>query len=206
MMKQIVLGITLVVMVLGCEASDSEDAAAGNGPPCVVQSDCPGTQACVNTLGITYCQIDCSVSADECGVSSSCTGVGAMSISVCQPAKPEVEEEENPTPEAQPTLPCVTDADCTKFQANAICAQFQGVKDCTIPCAVETDCDMPVLAGISIDFMTCINDEGDDSRSACLPDEACCSDPLSCTSFGNMEGLEGLDGLDGLDGFGDMDF
>jgi hypothetical protein len=125
-----------------------------------------------------------------------------MSVNVCQPA-PEAEEEAQaePVPEEQPTLPCSTDEDCQEFSEIAICAMFEGVRDCTIPCGAEADCDMPTVMGVNIDFLTCLADEGDASRNACLPDKACWANPTSCISglgdFMNM-GMDGDD--DDMDG------
>ena len=55
-----------------------------------------------------------------------------------------------------------------------------------------------------MDFMTCIADERTDKdRTACLPDEKCFNDPMSCVEMG--EEIPGMDfddmGGDG-DGFG----
>ena len=66
----------------------------------------------------------------------------------------EATEEDAPAPEEQPSLPCATDADCSKFDSGAICAQWDGVKDCTIPCTEESDCDIPANGGFSVVFMT----------------------------------------------------
>ena len=198
--------VSVVLMAVGCGGSDEESESTGGAAPaqsCVGQSDCPDEFACVTTAGMSYCQPTCTGSIDACGANASCGGVGAMSINVCTP-EPEApaasEEQAAPTPEEQPKLPCASDADCMEFQANAICAQFEGVKDCTIPCSVEADCDTPAIGGFSVDFLTCLADEGDASRSACLPDAACFANPLSCVTMPGGDDLEEL--LDGR-GFGD---
>ena len=199
----LVVGILSFFLVLGC---DSEDEAGGT--PCSGQSDCGAESACVSANATTVCQLNCSLDANLCGAEASCTGVGAstMSVNVCQPA-PEPEEE--PVPEEQPSLPCSIDEDCQKFSSIAICAQYDGVRDCTIPCAQESDCDMPTVMGVNVDFMTCIPDEGDTTRMACLPDEACFADPMSCMSgiddFLNMGNDLGMDD-DDMDDGDDMDF
>ena len=51
---------------------------------------------------------------------------------------------------------------------------------CTLPCAREDDCDLPATGGVAIDFLTCGEDEADRSRTACIIDEACLQNPLSC--------------------------
>ena len=68
---------------------------------------------------------------------------------------------EPPTPVEQPRVPCGTDDECKPLDPRAICAQFQGRRDCTIPCAQEQECDIPSLGGPKLDFMTCIPDEGE---------------------------------------------
>lgn len=102
---------------------------------------------------------------------------------------------EAPSPQAQPAIRCRTDAECQAFDTRAICAQFQGKRDCTIRCSQETECDPPTLGGPKLDFLTCIPDEGDNSRTGCLPDARCFDNPAAC-----IEGLPG--GLGGLGGFG----
>ena len=214
---------SVLFLAIGCGGSDDESEGGANGyggPSCVTQSDCDDGFACITALGMSVCQPVCTGTIDECGTSASCGGIGAMSIDVCQPAKEEVpaeeaSEENAPTPEEQPTLPCVTDEDCSKFDSGAICAQWQGTKDCTIPCAQESDCDIPAIAGFSVDFMTCLEDEADSTRMACLPDEKCFADPMSCITLPSLPGMEGLDGFDfdeggedgeGGEGFGGFDF
>jgi len=208
--------LSVIFLAVGCGGSDDESEGGANGyggPACVTQSDCGDEAACVTAAGMSVCQPVCTGSIDECGVSASCGGVGAMSINVCQPAKEEAPaeeatEEDAPAPEEQPTLPCVTDEDCSKFDSTAICAQWEGAKDCTIPCTQESDCDIPAIGGFSVDFMTCLEDEADTSRMACLPDAACFADVMSCVTLPSMPGMDGLDGLDmeeGGEGF-DFDF
>ena len=197
---------SIVFLAIGCGGSDDDSEGGANGyggPACVTQSDCGDNAACVTAAGMSVCQPVCTGSIDECGASASCGGVGAMSINVCQPAQEETPaeeatEEDAPAPEEQPSLPCATDADCSKFDSGAICAQWDGVKDCTIPCTEESDCDIPAIGGFSVDFMTCIPDEADTSRMACLPDENCFADVMSCVTLPSMPGMDGLDGLDGL--------
>ena len=213
-MKQLLKAFCLssiLFLAVGCGGSDDESDGNGGAAPaqaCSGQSDCPEEHACVTIAGESFCQPTCNISADVCGSNASCGGVGVMSINVCTPAEeaPAASEEETteeaaPAPEEQPSLPCGSDADCAEFDANAICAQFEGVKDCTIPCAEEADCDMPAIGGFSVDFLTCLPDEADSSRSACLPDAACFADPMSCVTLPSAGDLEGL--LPDTEGFGE---
>ena len=180
---------------------------------CVNQADCSDEYACVTIAGASYCQPICTGNADACSATASCGGVGATSINVCQPeeetpAEGTTPEETAPEPEEQPTLPCETDADCSKFQSDAICVQFDGVKDCTIPCSMESDCDIPAIAGFEVDFLTCLDDEADMSRMGCVPDAACFTNPMRCISLPSQFG--GLDpngdGDEDFDDFDDFDF
>ena len=169
---------------------------------CQGQGDCGDESACVQAGGASVCQLNCSLNADLCGAQASCTGVGAvsMSVNVCQPA-PEEETQAELVPEEQPTLPCSTEEDCQQFSAIAICALFEGVRDCTIPCAEEKDCEMPTVMGVSMDFLTCIPDEGNTNRKACLPDKACWDKPTDCMGglddFMNMGGDGEEEDMDG---------
>ena len=196
------LGTTLV----GC-GDDGGGGAAGDATTCSQMSDCPTGTVCLVTAGLGLCQLDCSVSSDECGASASCAGVGALEVSICQETKEEGEEKaaEEVTEEDVPYIPCATDADCTPLDPGAICAEFKGRKDCTIPCnnqGEKSECNMPPMMGVSMDFLICNPDEADTSRLACLPDEACFSDMMSCMDLG-MFGAGMEDGFGGFDGSGD---
>ena len=229
MKTMMVLMSALMLMgtgMIGCDsdgASGSSDAAG----PCSQMSDCPDGTVCLVTMGVGLCQLDCSVSADECSSSASCKGVGSLEVNVCQEEKAEEEGEgegetaaEDVTEEDIPYIPCATDADCTPLDPVAICAEFKGRKDCTIPCnnqGEKSECNMPPIMGVSIDFLICNPDEADTSRLACLPDEACFSDMMSCMDLGMFDGgmEDAFDGFDGSgdgsddggddDGFGDFD-
>ena len=208
--------LSILLLVVGCGGSDDESDGGANGyggPACVTQSDCGDGAAGVTAASMSVCQPVCTGSINECGASASCGGIGAMSIDVCQPIKEETPEEEAteehaPAPEEQASLPCVTDEDCSKFDSSAICAQWDGTKDCTIPCTNEPDCDIPAIGGFSVDFMKCQDDEAEPSRKACLPDAACFKDPMSCITLPALPGMDGLDGFDmpgseeGGEGFG----
>jgi len=212
---QIAAAALVALWMIGCgddNGSSSGGPEAGMGPACSSMLDCADGTICVSAGGAGYCSLDCSVSASACSASAACEGVGSLTVSVCQPA-PE-EEEQSPTPEEEPRIPCATDAECQVLQANAICAQFEGIKDCTIPCAVESDCDTPSIGGMGVDFMTCIPDEAQTDRTACLPRKECFTDPMSCISMPGMDGMdmggmggsdEGSDEEDDFGDFGDFD-
>ena len=212
----VIFGCILTALSFGCGDGDG-DASANNGAApaqsCSGQSDCAQDYACVTTAGVSYCQPVCTASANECGASASCGSVGATSVNVCQPEDDSSDsnsspEEAAPKPDEQPKLPCSTDADCAQFDAGAICAEFEGEKDCTIPCTQESDCDVPAIGGFSVDFLTCLPDESNTMRSACVPDAACFANPLDCvtlpdpTDFGDGFPTDGEDGGDGFGGDG----
>ena len=165
----------LYVTVLGCGGENGE--SGGVGQNCETVTDCTGETVCVAIgSGESVCQLECSASADACGASGSCRGVGSLAVDVCV----DEPDGETPDPEEQPRIPCSTDAECEELSPGAICATFQGARDCTIPCEAESDCELPALGGSAPDFFTCAADEGDASRDACLPDLACLDDPLAC--------------------------
>ena len=209
----------LAALLFTACGSDGSSDGGGAAPAqaCSGQSDCPENYVCLTVAGESYCQPNCTGSADACGARATCGSVGALSIDVCQPEDDDSDNsggggmasgENAPKPDEQPKLPCATDADCEQFEAGAICAEFEGQRDCTIPCEQESDCDMPSIGGFSVDFLTCLPDEGDNSRSACVPDAACFSDPLSCVTLPSPADLcNGLPGCDdeGLPGSGDED-
>ena len=185
------------------------ESSSGGGPSCETLADCAAGTVCVNSGGAgSFCLPDCSISASECSASATCTGVGSTSVSICEEPKEETSsggEQSAPEPEEEPRIPCKTDAECDALQSGLICAQFQGQRDCTIPCSQESDCDMPAVGGMSIDFMTCIADEGDSSRNACLPDVACFNNPMDCVTMPGMDDMGGMDDMDDMDDFDDFD-
>jgi len=100
-------------------------------------------------------------------------------VNVCQEEKKAEEQK----PEEQAVVPCKTDADCDLIQLGTICATFKGRSECTISCSKESDCDPPSMMGVSLDFLACAEDHAK-ARLACLPDEKCLKDPMSCISMG----------------------
>jgi hypothetical protein len=206
------IGVMSVLMVIGtaamgCDADGGSGGSGGDSPTCSQMSDCADGAVCLVTAGLGLCQLNCSLSADECSASASCQGVGSLEVSVCQ--EPEEKPTEEVTEEDVPYIPCTTDADCTPLDPIAICAEFKGRKDCTIPCSnlgEKSQCNMPPVMGVSMDFMICNPDEADTSRLACLPDEACFASMMSCMDLGAFgAGMdEGFGDFDGDDG--DFDF
>lgn len=177
----VTIGCTFCLWACDSESSEgSSSASSGKGASCSTSSDCPDSQLCLETSLGRYCTLNCSVSASECSGSAGCEGVGAIEVSVCNPDP--VTEDETPDAESQPSLPCQTDAECAAKVSSTICAEWQGERDCTIGCTQESECTPPSVAGVTMDFLTCATDEGDTSRTACLPDPACFTNPMSCIS------------------------
>jgi hypothetical protein len=190
----VALGVVSFVglsVVAGCgddAASDGPGDGSGGGSqdlsavgePCSTSADCNGSLLCVSFGQLGYCSVECSAGASECEASASCEGVGALSVDVCPPSNAGTEPGAPPDPQKQPKLLCQSDADCHAIQPGTICAQWNNQKECTIPCSAEADCNTPSAGGVAVDFLTCLVDEADTSRMACVPDEACLSDPFSC--------------------------
>ena len=204
MKSLIIVSITACLALAGCGEdgnSSNSNSNSTNGPEgsvssCATSSDCPDGHACIQ-LGAAPagCVPTCSVSGNECSGSAQCAGVGLLEVDVCQP---EPDPMSPPSPETQPKVPCKVDADCQTAHPEAICAQWRGAKDCTIPCMNESACDPPTIGGITMDFMSCIDDERTDKeRTACLPREECFNNPLSC--IGGFPGEEEFsDGFPGI--------
>ena len=213
-----------MVAAIGCSSTGSDDES--QGLPCSASSQCDDGLVCVSTAGIGVCTPTCEVSANACGGSASCSALGAVSVNVCQE---ETVDEESGEAEEAPKLTCESDADCAQVEPGTICATYKGQRECTIPCSVETDCDiMPEVVGIKWDLLTCLPDEGQTDRNACVPDETCfetipspCMDnsmniggteicdpfDLECVNNMDEEGdEEGEEEEDPFDDFDDFDF
>lgn len=169
--------VTLIVLALTA-CGDGKPHTKG---PCETQADCKDGTACL-AFGDeeAACALECSISADDCGGEATCAGVGTIGVQVCQDNDRVTPDDEVPAEDDRPRIPCKKDADCEALDPGAVCAQFDGLKDCTIPCYDESDCDVPSAGGVTVDFFTCLPDESDSSRGACMPDESCWDDPLSC--------------------------
>ncbi len=168
---------TVFAGVAGC--TDEEQTQG-----CKTVTDCSNGTTCLLADGHRACRPLCDVSTDTCGGSATCGSVGVLSVDVCQPSAPPPTPDDPPVAEEQASLPCATDPACDALQAGSICAGFQGERDCTIRCSAESDCAMPELGGVSVDFLTCSPDESDTTRKACLPDARCFSNPMSCVQLG----------------------
>ncbi len=182
----------------GC-SEDSDESSSGNASspgtqstgPCSTAADCPTGHACIQVgQGQAGCMPTCSASVDSCGASAQCAGVGALDVNICQEPEPEPDPMNPPEATEQPRIPCQEDAECAALNPGAICAEWMGQRDCTLPCTNEAICDPPMVGGLSLDFFNCQDDErADQMRTACLPRIECLNDPLSCLS-----GIPGFDG------------
>ena len=208
----------LTLPLIGCDDdSDSDSNGSGGasgaeypgdtGQSCQSSADCGDNTVCVRIGDQATCHLDCAVGGNECSGSASCEGVGKVSVNICQPPEPTPSEETPPDPEEAPRLPCQSDAECQALDPATICAEWRGVRDCTIPCATDNQCNLPPIGGISVRLLACQTDEGDQSRMACLPNEACINNPQSCFTLptpgaGGSGGFGGSGGSGGDFGFG----
>lgn len=176
----------VVVMAAACGGSGSSGVAgsAGLGDRCSTTGECEdGTVCMAYGSGGGVCALNCSADAGACGASAECAGVGSLSIETCQEPENVADAESPPSEETRPYVPCATDAECSALESGAICAEWMGIRDCTLPCASATECNPPTIGGLTITFLECAPDEGDPSRDACLPDPACMANPLDCVSM-----------------------
>ncbi len=168
---------------------------SGSGKSCSSIGDCEGGYLCLATSTGSACAPTCSASVNECGASATCGQVGILSVSACQPTPaPATGTTTMAKAVEQPKVPCKTDAECASVQPGTVCASFKGARDCTIPCTAPANCVPPAVGGVTVRFLTCSTDEGQ-NRQVCLPDPACLSAPTSCVS-----GLSGSGGPGSLCG------
>ncbi len=167
----------------GASSSGGGRKALGAGP-CEAASECQGN-VCVAMIDgnnpPNYCTQECASGSCPSGYRCDSTTFELVGRTFCRfgetPPPGGVEE----TPSEPPRLPCRNDAECASGE---VCGTYGGEKQCTIPCSVETDCDLPPLGGVRFDFMACLADENTAiSRTICAPDAACFQNPLACTSF-----------------------
>lgn len=160
--------------------------ATGEGP-CEAAEECAG-DVCVALIDGDNPPIYCTERCDDgaCPDGFYCDGntFALAGLDFCRFGATEPEEPPPPPPEP-PRLPCRQDADCDD---GLVCATFQGERDCTLPCSVEADCDLPEIGGVSIDLLTCGDDEGED-RTVCLPDTDCYPDPIAAGCIGGFPGF-----------------
>ena len=151
---------------------------------CETSTDCSEALACLSIGGGQgSCSLICTASADECGAEATCAGVGSASIDVCQPPESVADENNPPSEEERPTLPCKTDDDCEILQEGLVCGTWRATKECTLPCDTDDQCNPPPFGGMTISFLECGADEGED-RTICIPNEDCLNDPTQCVDFG----------------------
>ena len=172
----------------GSSSSSSSGSGSGGGKatgqgPCEAADECQG-QVCVSLIDgnnpPNYCTQECANGACPSGFHCDASTFQLIDRTFCRFGGPPAGGTED-TPSEPPRLPCRGDADC---ETGEVCGTYQGERQCTLPCTVEQDCDLPALGGIRIDLMTCGADQtAGTSRSICLPDPACFSNPLACTSF-----------------------
>jgi hypothetical protein len=145
--------------------------AVGEGP-CKEGAQC-ASGTCVQVNGDSYCSKVCG----GCPSGMYCDGnlFGHLGLKVClkgratQPVQPR-------TP---PTLPCQSDGDC---ESGLVCAELNGARACTRPCATDAACKMPKMPGMAVDFFECAVEPGRD-RKVCLPKVACQRQPMSCVKL-----------------------
>ena len=192
------MAASLFAAAAGC-ASDGGTSGSGSGTRaegCATGGEaCGDGFVCLRSGDESACAATCTGSADACGASASCAGVGVASIDVCQePAAAEPEANEEPA--EPPRVTCSTDADCEALAPGSVCGEWMGERDCTIPCAGESQCDLPSIGGIDADFLTCAEDQGSPGRDVCLPDPRCASNPSACVQV-SLPGVPDVGGTDG---------
>jgi hypothetical protein len=172
----------MVALVVGCGGAGAP-GEGGEGDRCAALADCGDELVCL-AIGdeAPTCALTCSASADACGASAACAGVGALEIDVCQPPESVADEEGAPAEEDRPSLPCRDDTECDALYPGAVCGTWRGARECTLPCADDAVCNPPEVMGVVTTFLECGLDEGAD-RDICVPNEACFADPLGCISF-----------------------
>lgn len=188
MTKVLMVSLALTLGVACADPVAEEDAGTEEHEDgtCASQSDCAQGYVCLayGDEGSAVCSLSCSASADECGSSASCAGVGAVEASVCQDDAHVASEGEPPEEEDRPRLICESDAECAPYGAGVVCAQYNGLKECSLVCDQDAECNPPPMAGVTTSFLRCGADEGDASRDVCLPNEVCWTDPASCIDYG----------------------
>lgn len=181
------LGLSMAIVACGSEGPVATDGDARADGECFASADCNSDEICVSAgIGPGACMPRCDVQADDCGGKGSCDAIGlSAEVNIC---KEEATPENPPEPEEEPQIVCETDADCEALQPGTICAEWKGAKSCTITCASENDCMIPGQEYVITDFLTCLEDESNRARTACVPDEACFADTDSCITWDLPDG------------------
>lgn len=182
-----------LISLLALFAVAMSDAAAkkptGKGP-CKHGRQC-AEGVCVEVNDESYCSKTCG----KCPAGMFCDDqLFAMTgLEVCiQGAK-----SEPPKPKKPPRVPCKTDAECP---GALICAEMMGQRDCTIRCKKNSQCKMPEMMGVKMDFMACQLDRGKRGRKACLPKKKCLANPFSCVSINSSAIGQMAQGMPGAAG------
>jgi hypothetical protein len=85
------------------------------------------------------------------------------------------------SPQRPPRWPCAADSQCPQ---GLVCAEFEGLRDCTRACTDDAQCAMPGVMGMSASFSSCQRDASrKTARSACLPKKECLANPMACMGF-----------------------
>lgn len=205
--------VSVGLFAMALPACGSEDgggentgsSGTGSNASCTVSGDCPSSEVCLSVGGVGTCHLTCTAEANACGGSASCEGVGGVAVNVCQKPEPEPSPENPPEPDEEPWLRCASDAECNALAPDGVCASWGNERFCTVVCAQNSQCNPPAgLGGLTLEFNECATDEGDASRSVCLPRAECFTNPTSCFSF-ELPGVGGNGGsgaFGGSSGFG----
>ena len=163
----------------GATSSQTGAKATGEGP-CEASDECRGG-VCVALIDGSHPPNYCTEECGACPAGFYCDQqtFSLLGLSFCRFG--EITAGEPPPPAEQPPrLPCRSDSECPD---GAVCATFQGERDCTTTCDGEEACTPPSLGGIVLDVATCGADETPGaSRMVCLPDPRCFPDPTGCIS------------------------
>lgn len=171
-----------VVMLLGAAAEAKTPTGKG---PCRDGAECR-EGVCVEINEKTFCSKACG----RCPAGMACDAelFKRVGLSVCVP---QATKQTKKPPQAPPRLPCSSDTECP---GALVCGQKMGMRDCTLPCTENAQCEMPPVLGARFDFFACQADDGQPSRTACLPKKACMMNPMSCFSMGGV--LKAMPGME----------
>lgn len=188
--------LLLTAVLLSAPSAMAGKKKVGEGP-CKNASEC-ASGTCVAINDDTYCSQTCG----SCPGGMVCDDklFQMAGVKVClkgtAASPPKIEENEPP-----PRLPCANDKQCPN---GLICAEMQGVRDCTKPCTAEEQCKIPEIMGMKIDFWSCQADQGSKKkpRQACLPKADCLANPASCMSINAGAMTNAMGGMMGMGGSG----
>jgi hypothetical protein len=161
--------------------------ATGQGP-CAEGDECRG-DVCVAIIDgnnpPNYCTQTCTAGSCPSGFFCDADTFALVGLSFCRFGGDPPQGEPAPAPEEPPRRPCKDDSGC---DSGEICATYEGERGCTIACTQESQCDIPSVGGITVDFLECAPDPTPgQTRDACLPRAECYTNPQSC--IGGFPGL-----------------